>query len=90
MISFSRSSNDHNNDLPVRRVASKLVVRITANCGIASRKMSRPHASPNVKIYETQYEEILTGAGDEQHYRKDDDAPIAVPDDITTVNLKDD
>jgi hypothetical protein len=76
-------------DLPVRPVARKLVARMTANCGIASRKTSSPHPSPNVRTRETQDEETLTGAGDEQYYRQDYDAPILVPNDITAVNLQD-
>jgi hypothetical protein len=75
-------------DLPVRPVARKLVARMTANCGVASRKTSSPHALPNVRTRETQDEETLTGAGDKQHDRQDYDAPIVVPNDITAVNLQ--
>jgi hypothetical protein len=75
-------------DLPVKPVARKLVTRMTANCGVASRKTSSPHASLNVRTCEIHDEETLTGAGDQQHHRQNYNAPIVVPNDITTVNLQ--
>jgi hypothetical protein len=38
---------------------------------------------------ETHDEKTLTGAGDQQDYRQDYNAPILLPNDITAVNLQD-